>query len=95
MADVTFTFRIDAVLKAAFIAMAEERHVSSAQVLRGMIRDAVEQHRQAKAHDRWMLRQIKKAMHDAEDPKAFRMSGESVEDEWERQKDEIKHRDSR
>jgi len=93
MTDVTYTFRVDRALKEAFVAMAEEQDLSAAQVLRKMMRDALEEHRQAAAHDRWTRRHIKASMHDADVPQTRRLAGEAVEGEWERMKEEIKRRD--
>lgn len=93
MTDVTFTFRVDSTLEEAFIAMAEEQDLSAAQILRKMMREAVEEHRQGVAHDRWVRREIKSGMREADLPQTPRLSGEAVEDEWQREKDEIKRRD--
>jgi hypothetical protein len=42
MTEVTFTFRLDLALKAAFTAIAEDQDLSAAHLLRRMMREAVE-----------------------------------------------------
>lgn len=49
-------FRVDCGLKNAFAAMAEEQDISAAQMLRRLMRDAVEKHEESTAHERWQRR---------------------------------------
>jgi len=89
MTDVTLTFRLDRRLKEAFVAMAEEQDLSAAQILRKMMREAVEEHQEAAAHERWLQREIEDAMHETGKPRSASMSNEAVEAEWRRDRDEI------
>lgn len=89
MTDVTFTFRVDSHLKAAFVAIAEEQDLSAAQVLRRMMRQAVADHDEAAEHDRWQLREIADAMHEADVRPAPRLPSGEVDGEWEARKGEI------
>ena len=93
MTDVTFTFRLDRPLKEAFAAMAETRDLSAAQLLRRMIREAVERHEEVVAHERWLHREIDDAMHDTGKPRLERFSNEAITGEWERERGEIARRD--
>jgi hypothetical protein len=93
MTDVTFTFRVDSALKEAFTAMAEKQDLSAAQLLRTMMREAVEKHRQAAAHERWLQREIEDAMHETGKPRSASMSNEAIEAEWRRDQDHIRCRD--
>lgn len=93
MTDVTFTFRLDQPLKEAFAAMAEAQELSAAQLLRRMMRDAVERHEEEAAHERWLLREIDDAMHDTGKPRSPRFSNEAIAAEWERERGQIERRD--
>lgn len=93
MPDVTFTFRVDLALKEAFAAMAEEQDLSAAQVLRKMMREAVEERQEMAAHEQWLQREIEDAMHETSRPRSASMSNEAVEAEWRRDRDEIAQRD--
>lgn len=93
MTDVTMTFRLDTVLKEAFLAMAKDQDLSAAQILRKMMRRAVEEHVEGAAHERWLRREIEDAMHETSTPRSASMSNEAVEAEWRRDRDEIAGRD--
>lgn len=93
MTDVTFTFRLDQSLKDAFAAMAEAQDLSAAQLLRRMMREAVERHEEEVAHERWLHREIDDAMHDTGKPRSERFSNEAISGEWERERGEIERRD--
>jgi len=89
MTGTTFTFRVDPTLKAAFTAMAEEQDLSAAHLLRRMMRDAVEDHDEAAAHERWQQREIDDAMHEADSLQLRGASAGAVESEWSKRKAEI------
>lgn len=93
MIDVTFTFRVDSALKEAFTAMAEKQDLSAAQILRTMMREAVEKHQQAAAHEHWLQREIEDAMQETGKPRGASMSNEAIEAEWRRDQDHIRCRD--
>lgn len=94
MTEVTFTFRLDPALKAAFTTMAEEQDLSAAQVLRKLMRDAVEDHQESAAHERWQRREIGDAMREADATRGRNLSNEAIEDDWQRRKDEIRGDDA-
>ncbi|MEH3102182.1 hypothetical protein [Sphingomonas adhaesiva] len=94
MTEVTFTFRLDAALKADFAAMADDQDLSAAQVLRRMMRDAVEDHREAAAHDRWQRREIDDAMHEADGTRSSNPSHDTVADDWRARKDAVARDDA-
>ncbi|MDO9224665.1 MAG: hypothetical protein Q8M09_19920 [Pseudomonadota bacterium] len=58
MSEVTFTFRVDEVLKAEFSAVAKSRDRNAAQLLRDFMRDLVRQQQEAAEHDAWFRRQV-------------------------------------
>lgn len=93
MTDATFTLRLDAALKAAFTAMAEEQDLSGAQLLRRMMRDAVDDHQEAAAHERWQQREIGDAMFEADSLRVHGASNDAIEDEWIQRKAEVRRRD--
>lgn len=94
MPDVTFTFRVNAALKAAFNAMAEEMDMSGAQFLRRMMFEAVEIHNEARAQECWQRREIDDSMHEAVVTRGRGLPNEAVEDEWRQLIDETGHSDS-
>ncbi|WP_454884477.1 hypothetical protein [Sphingomonas oryzagri] len=94
MTDVTMTFRIDPALKAAFAAMAGEQDLSAAQVLRQMMRDALEKHDESTAHERWQRREIDDAMHEADAAHGLDLSSAMIEEDWRLRKNDTSHDDS-
>jgi hypothetical protein len=93
MTDTTLTFRVDCGLKIAFAAMAEEQDMSAAQMLRRLMRDAVEKHEESAAHERWQRREIGDAMQEADVTHGPNLSNDAVETEWQRRKADIGHDD--
>jgi hypothetical protein len=93
MTEVTYTFRVERALREAFVAMAEEQDLTAAQILRRLMREAVDQYREAAAHEKWTRSEIGAAMDIADSPSAPRLSSAAVEDEWELHREEIKRRD--
>nr|WP_087573913.1 hypothetical protein [Sphingomonas sp. CDS-1] len=93
MTDATFTFRINSSLKAAFVAMAEEQDLSAAQILRRMMREAVENHNEAAAHERWQRREIDDAMHETDRTRGHGLPNGAIEAEWRQRIDETGHSD--
>lgn len=61
----TFTFRVDAALKAAFSAAAKSRDRNAAQLLRDFMRDFVRQQQDAD-HDAWFRRQVQAGLNSAQ-----------------------------
>ena len=93
MTDVTFTFRLEQPLKDAFASMAEAQDLSAAQLLRKMMREAVERHQEELAHQRWLEREIRDAMHETGKPRSARLSNEAITEEWQREKGGISRGD--
>lgn len=90
MTEVTFTFRLDLALKAAFTAMAEDQDLSAAHLLRRMMREAVEEHQEAAAHEHWRLREIGDAMHEADATHGLNLPNAAIEEDWEQRKKDIR-----
>lgn len=93
MTEVTYTFRVERALREAFVAMAEEQDLTAAQILRRLMREAVEEYREAAAHENWTRGEIGAAMDNADSTDALRLSSDAVEKEWNLQKQEIRRRD--
>jgi len=91
MTDVSITFRLDPALKAAFVAMAGERDLSVALLLRRMVRDAVARHVESTAHDGWRQREVDDAILEAEAMRGLSLPNETVEQEWRLRKAEFGH----
>ena len=54
----TFTFRVDAELKANFLATAKALDRNAAQLLRDFMRDFVRQQQEVVEHDAWFRREV-------------------------------------
>lgn len=93
MADHSLTIRLDAALKAAFIAMARERGMSVPQVLRMLMRDAVARHAESAAHDRWQRREVDDAMREAAVRRDVGLANALIEEDWRRRKAELGYDD--
>lgn len=65
MSETTFTFRVDAALKAAFSAAAKSRDRNAAQLLRDFMRDFVRQQQAVAEHDAWFRRQVQAGLDSA------------------------------
>jgi predicted transcriptional regulator len=78
MTESTFTFRVDEDLKSAFADLAKSEDRSAAQLLRGMMRDAIARKRQAEEHDAWFREQVEQAIREADDPNTVWIPHEEV-----------------
>jgi len=58
MSEATFTFRVDEGLKDEFSMAAKSRDRTSAQLLRGFMRDFVKQQQEVTVHDAWFRREV-------------------------------------
>lgn len=65
MNESTFTFRVDDSLKAEFTNAARLKDRTGAQLLRGYMRDFVQQQAAAE-HDTWFRREVQKGMESAD-----------------------------
>lgn len=92
MADSTLTFRVDEELKAAFgeVAAAQER--SAAQLLRVLMRQAVQQWHEAGEHDAWFRGEVERAVAEAADPAVERVAHDRVVSSWQQQRAELERR---
>jgi predicted transcriptional regulator len=68
VAETTFTFRVDDELKEAFAKTAKEEDRTAAQLLRALMREAVEGKRAMREHDAWFRAEVEKALKEADDP---------------------------
>lgn len=68
MPDGTYTFRVDEELKTAFIEVAAAQERTAAQLLRVLMRSAVQRWQDAQEHDAWVRREVALAVAEADDP---------------------------
>lgn len=92
MADSTFTFRVDEELKEAFAAVAEQDERTAAQLLRVLMRQAVQRHQDATGHDRWFRAEVEQAVTEADDPEVQRVAHDQVRSSWQQQKEDLERR---
>lgn len=92
MAESTFTFRVDEELKAAFAEVAANQERTAAQLLRVLMKDAVQHDRELREHDRWFRGEIEHAATEADDPATARLAHESVRSSWQQQRAAIERR---
>jgi hypothetical protein len=92
MGDSTFTFRVDEELKAAFLQVAADQEHTAAQLLRVLMRDAVERRREAQQHDAWFRGEVEQAVRQAEDPAVDRMPHDQVASSWRQQRADLERR---
>jgi predicted transcriptional regulator len=78
MAESTFTFRVDDELKTAFSEAAKAQDRTSAQLLRVLMREAVETDQSAREYDAWFNAEIDQALKEADDPNAVWIPHEEV-----------------
>lgn len=92
MADSTFTFRVDAELKAAFAEVAAAREHTAAQLLRVLMRDEVRRWHESQEHDTWFRNEVEQALRDADDPTGDRVPHDHVISSWRQQRAELERR---
>ena len=92
MAHATFTFRVDADLKAAFAEAAESEDRTAAQLLRALMRETVRRREEAGEHDAWFRGEVERGMREADDPAVRRIPHEDVRSNWRRQRAELAKR---
>lgn len=95
MADTTFTFRVDEELKAAFAELAATQERTAAQLLRVLMRDAVQQWQESQAHDAWFRGEVEQALREDADPDVERVSHGRVLSSWRQQRAELERRANR
>jgi predicted transcriptional regulator len=89
MTQATFTFRVDDDLKAAFAAAAKDQERTAAQLLRLLMRGAVERRQEAREHDAWFRGEVERAMGEADDGAVGRIPHEDIESRWRQQRAEL------
>lgn len=92
MTDATFTFRVDEELKAAFSDVAKAQERTSAQLLRTLMREEVEQAKAKRDYDEWFEAEIEDALREADSPDAEWVDHEVVRQDWARQRAELVRR---
>ncbi|OLL57694.1 hypothetical protein AT246_07375, partial [Bartonella henselae] len=65
MAETTFTFRVDDVLKSEFSRAAKACDRSAAQLLRDYMRDIVKEQKEKIAHELWFQEQVQLGLNSA------------------------------
>jgi predicted transcriptional regulator len=86
MAESTFTFRVDDELKAAFAETARAQERTAAQLLRTLMRQAVDREREAREHDAWFRAEVERGLREADDPQVNRLPHDEVRANWHRQR---------
>lgn len=66
MSNATFTFRVDAALKAEFANAAKAHDRSGAQLLRDFMRSYVAQQQETQQYDAWLTKKIEQSQASAE-----------------------------
>lgn len=94
MGDSTFTFRVDEELKAAFSEIAAAQERTAAQLLRVLMRDAIQQWHDSQAHDAWFRGEVRQALEEADDAAVERVPHDRVLSSWRQQRAEMKERDT-
>jgi len=84
--DAVFTMKVEADLRAAFIAEAEAVHRPASQLVRDYMRDFITQRRAEREHEAWFRAQVEEGARQADDPAVKRIPHERVADDWRRQR---------
>lgn len=92
MADSTFTFRVDEELKAAFAEVAAAQEHTAAQLLRVLMRDAVQRWHDSQEHDAWFRSEVERGVREADDPTVDRVPHDRVLSSWRQQRAELERR---
>jgi predicted transcriptional regulator len=82
MSEATFTFRLDGNLKSAFAEAAKSQDRTSAQLLRTLMRQAVQSAREAAEHDAWFRAEVEQGLREADDPSIRPIPDEEVRAEF-------------
>lgn len=82
MTETTFTFRLDDELKAAFAETARSQDRTAAQLLRVLMREAVQSSRARHDHDRWFVGEVEAALEEADDPRTEWVSNDQARADW-------------
>ena len=89
MAETTFTFRVDEDLKTAFANAAKAQDRSAAQLLRVLMREAVQETTDSRDHDAWFRGEVERALAESEDSSVELIADHDVKAVWDRKRAEI------
>ena len=89
LAQSTFTFRVDDDLKTAFADAAKAQDRTAAQLLRVLMREAVQRQQEGREHDAWFRAEVEQGLREADDPAVRRIPHETVRSNWRRQRAEL------
>lgn len=92
MANSTFTFRIDDELKAAFAEVAAMQEHTAAQLLRLLMRDAVQHWHESQDHDAWFRGEVEQAVGEAADTAIERIPHDRIVSSWRQQRADLQRR---
>jgi predicted transcriptional regulator len=84
--ETTFTFRLDDDLKREFARVAVGQERTAAQLLRVLMREAVQRDADERAHDRWFRGEVRRAMAEADDVDVSRLAHDEVRSTWREQR---------
>lgn len=90
MAETTFTFRVDDDLKYAFTQVAEDGERSAAQLLRLVMRQAVDEAHASDDHDAWFRDAVGVGLAEADDPSVQLVEDGEVAARWSARRDELR-----
>jgi predicted transcriptional regulator len=88
----TSTFRLENDLKTAFADLAESQERTSAQLLRVLMKQAIERSLDEQEHDGWFRDEVEQAVHESDDPSVQRIPHGQVRSSWRRQRAELQRR---
>jgi predicted transcriptional regulator len=86
VAETTFTFRLDDDLKQEFARLAADQERTAAQLLRVLMREAVQRDADERAHDRWFRAEVQRALAEADDDAVRRPGHDEVRATWSEQR---------
>ncbi|MBF0168966.1 MAG: hypothetical protein HQL45_15180 [Alphaproteobacteria bacterium] len=89
MTQATFTFRVDEALKSAFAKAAKAEDRTAAQYLRSLMREAVQNQKDHRTHERWFRAEVEKSLLEADDAKVERLAHDDVRGDWRRKRSEL------
>lgn len=82
MKDAVFTVKVEADLRAAFVAEAAAIDRPASQLVREYMRSFIEQRRAEREHDTWFRGQVEAGVQQAANPEVERISNEQIKASW-------------
>jgi hypothetical protein len=86
MKDTVFTVKVEADLRAAFVAEAAAMHRPAAQLIRDYMRTFIEQRRAEREHDTWFRDQVEAGVRQAADSGVERIPNERMKADWQQKR---------